>query len=185
MTHPAKVAEFSAHEYLRWENDQSEKHEYFRRKVFARVGATRRHVTVAMNLSALLLPHLRGTDCRAYMSDMKLRIEAANAFFYPDLLVTCDSDDHTAETYLTAPVLIVEVLSPPTEAYDRGEKFAAYRLIQPLREYVLVDSDTRRIEIYRLDPSRRWYLSEPNQEGGFRLESIELPLSSHQVFENV
>jgi Uma2 family endonuclease len=185
MSRPAKVAEVSADEYLRWESDQAEKHEYFRGEVFAMVGASRRHVTVALNLSGLLLQHLRGTTCRAYMSDMKLRIEAANAYFYPDVIVTCDSSDHAAESYLTAPVLIAEVLSRSTEAYDRGEKFAAYRLIQSLREYVLVDSDTRSIEIYRLDAARRWVLFEPNPEGEFRLESVDLLVSSRQVFENV
>ncbi len=185
MTHPAKIAECPAEEYLRWENAQSEKHEYFQGEVFAMVGATRRHVTVAMNLAALFLQHLRGSECRAYMSDLKLRIEAANAYFYPDLVVTCDKNDHAAESYLSAPVLIVEVLSPSTEAYDRGEKFAAYRLIRSLKEYVLVDPETRRIEIYRLDENRRWYLLEPDAAGDFQLESIALQVSSNRVFENV
>jgi Uma2 family endonuclease len=185
MTHPAKVAEFAAEEYLRWENAQTEKHEYFRGEVFAMVGATRRHVTVAMNLSGIFLQHLKGSGCRAYMSDIKVRVAGANAYFYPGLVVTCDKSDHAADAFLSAPVLIVEVLSPSTEAYDRGEKFAAYRLVPSLKEYVLADPDTRRIEIYRLDDKGRWYLSEPDTSGDFQLESIALNVSSNDVFENV
>jgi Uma2 family endonuclease len=185
MTHPEKVAEFSPEEYLRWENAHSEKHEYYRGEVFAMVGATRKHVSAAINLSLELGQHLRGTGCRIYMSDMKLRVEAANAFFYPDLIVTCDANDHAAEIYLISPVLVVEVLSPSTEAYDRGKKFAAYRLIPSLKEYVLIDPDTRRIEIYRFGDDGRWYLSEPDANGDFQLESIRLTVSSNRVFENV
>ncbi len=185
MTHPAKIADCSAEDYLRWEMEQKEKHEYFQGEVVAMVGATRQHVTIAGNLFTLISMQLRGTGCRAYMSDMKLRVDAANAFFYPDLLVTCDAADHISENHLSAPVLVVEVLSPSTEAYDRGEKFAAYRLIQSLKEYALIDPDTRRIEIYRLAADRRWYLLEPDVAGDFELESIDLRVSSSRIFENV
>jgi Uma2 family endonuclease len=185
MSRPAKLAHFSPEEYLAWEIQHEQKHEYVRGEVFAMVGATRKHVTVGMNLSAHCLSHLRGGPCRVYMSDMKLRIEAADAFFYPDLMVTCAPQDHVAETHLDAPILIMEILSPSTEAFDRGEKFAAYRLIPSLREYVLVDPDTQRIEIYRRDDTNRWYLIEPDESGEFELSSIRLQVSSALVFENV
>ena len=185
MARPEKIAEFPAQEYLNWENLQKEKHEYFRGEVFAMVGATRKHVTLAGNSFTSLANHLRGTPCRPYMSAMKLHIESANAFFYPDVLVSCDSADHAAETYLTAPILVIEVLSASTEAYDRGEKFAAYRQIPSLKEYVLADPENRTVEIYRRDDSGRWYLSEPDDRQFFRMESVDLRVRLGELFENV
>lgn len=185
MTHPAKIAEFSAEDYLHWELMQSAKHEFFRGEVFAMVGATRKHVTVAMNLSALLQSHLRGSSYRTYMSDMKLKVSEADAYFYPDLMVTCNAKDHSAENFLTAPILVIEILSASTEAYDRGEKFAGYRPLQTLKEYVLIDPESRRIEIYRRDDDKRWYLSEPDASEQFELQCIDLTVGVDQVFENV
>lgn len=185
MGHPAKVAEFIAEHYLAWENARSDKNEFLRGEVFAMVGATRKHVTVAVNMATILSTHLRGSGCRAYVSDMKLRIEAADAFFYPDVLVTCDAKDHEAETYMVSAVLIVEVLSPSTEAYDRGDKFAAYRKLPTLREYLLIDPESRRVEIYRAGTEGRWVLTDLDPAGTLRLESVNVEISVEQIFENV
>ena len=149
------------------------------------VGATRKHVTLAGNFFTFLSNHLRGSSCRPYMSDMKLHIERANAYFYPDLLVSCDPLDHSADVFLTSPVLVIEVLSPSTEAYDRGEKFAAYRQLPSLKEYVLVDPETRAVEIYRRDESGRWYLCEPDSARSFELTSVDLAVGVDALFENV
>jgi len=116
---------------------------------------------------------------------MKLRIEAADAFFYPDVLVTCDPKDHQAESYMLSQVLIVEVLSPYTEAYDRGEKFAAYRKVPSLREYLLIDPESRRVEIYRAGSEGQWVLNEIDPNGTLNLQSVNLEVPVQQIFENV
>jgi Uma2 family endonuclease len=185
MGHPAKIAEFSTQDYLVWENARPDKNEFLGGEVFAMVGATRKHVTVALNIATLLSVHLRGSSCRAYVSDMKLRIEAADAFFYPDVLVTCDAKDHQAEIYMISAVLIVEILSPSTEAYDRGEKFAAYRKVPTLREYLLIDPESRRVEIYRVGTEGQWVLTEVTRDGTLSLTSVDLQVPVKQLFENV
>ncbi len=91
------------------------------------VGANRQHNAITLNIATVLTAFLDGSQCRAYVSNMKLRVEAANAFFYPDVMVTCDEADHKADLYLSSPVLIIEVLTDSTQGYDRGGKFAAYR----------------------------------------------------------
>jgi Uma2 family endonuclease len=116
---------------------------------------------------------------------MKLRIEAADAFFYPDVLVTCNARDHEADVFMVSAVLIVEVLSPSTEADDRGEKFAAYQKAPTLREYLLIDPESRRVEIYRVGKEGQWVLTEVTGDGTLRLTSVDLEVPVQQLFENV
>ena len=122
---PQPTPAFTAADYLRWEAEQLDKHEYLRGETFAMGGASRRYVTISGNVFSALDDALEGTPCRAYMADMKVQAAADEAYFYPDVLVTCDPADHRADQFMRAPKLIVEVLSPATAAYDRGEKFAA------------------------------------------------------------
>ena len=131
-----------------WETGRDDKHEYLAGELLATVGARQEHVVVAGALFARLREHLRGTRWRVYISGMKLEIDAADAVFYPDVMVSCDEDDRRASLALHAPCLVVEVLSESTAAGDRGPKFAAYRLIPALRDYLLVDIDARRLELY-------------------------------------
>ena len=123
----------SAQDFLAWDETQSVRHEFVAGEVFAMAGAGEAHVTVALNVAMLLRQHLDGTPCRTFITDMKLRVEAADAFFYPDVMVTCSAADAGDPLVKRAPVLLVEVLSPATAAYDRGDKFAAYRQLAMLR----------------------------------------------------
>lgn len=91
----------------------------------------------------LLKSHLRGSGCRVYIADMKVKIDSLNVFYYPDVIVTCDSTDLTLDYYKKAPQIIVEVLSDSTESFDRGDKFADYRQIESLREYVLISQSKK------------------------------------------
>lgn len=172
-------------EYLGWETKQADKHEFVDGEVYAMVGVTRRHATVAGNVFRLLGARIDGGPCRAYMSDMKLRVEAANAFFYPDVFVTCDPRDHRADDYMSSAVLVVEVLSPSTAAYDRGDKFAAYRSLTGLREYLLIDPDRKRMECYRRGENDLWVLHEPDAEQSLSLQSVDLRLTLDDVFRLV
>lgn len=176
--------QFQFADYLAWETGQPEKHEYVRGETFAMTGARRVHVTVAGNLFAAFKQHLRGTPCRAYMADMKLRVEAADCAFYPDVMISCDRRDHAADLYLSHPVLVVEVLSEGTAAYDRGNKFADYRKLDSLREYVLVDVDARRVECFRLNAEQHWVLFD-YAEGECHFASLDLSLPLAAVFEDM
>jgi Uma2 family endonuclease len=180
---------FDRDAYLHWEAQQADKNEYLAGEVFAMVGARQDHVVVALALAARFREHLRGTRCRAYTSDMKLEVVAADAVFYPDVMVSCDEDDRQRELALRAPRLIVEVLSDSTAAYDRGAKFAAYRRLESLQEYLLVDVDARRLELFRREPVG-WVLHEvapadAGLDGVLHLASIDLGLSGHDAFDDL
>jgi Uma2 family endonuclease len=186
MTSPAERADFDAEAYLAWEDQQADKHEYVRGEVFAMVGARREHVVVAGNLFAAFKQRLRGGPCQAYVSDLKLRVEAADAFFYPDVMVSCDPGDHAASQFIANPILIVEVLSESTAAFDRGEKFAAYRTLPSLQEYVLVDIPSRRVETFRRASHDDWLFHECRPDhGDCRFTALDLAIPFDEVFENV
>lgn len=186
MTEPALQTRFASADYLTWEEQQPEKHEYLRGEVFAMVGARREHVVVSGNLYAAFKQRLRGGPCQAYVSDLKLRVEAADAFFYPDVMVSCDPRDHAAGQFVEHPRLIVEVLSESTEAFDRGDKFAAYRTLPSLEEYVLVDIQSRRVETFRRTADGDWLFHDHRAaDGECRFASIAVSVPFEEIFENV
>lgn len=170
--------------YLDWEAAQSDKHEYLRGEIFAMVGARREHALVTLALGALFREHLKRGPCQVFVADMKLRVEAADAYFYPDVMVTCDERDRSATLAIEHPCLVVEVLSDTTAAFDRGAKFAAYRQLPSLVEYLLVDIDARRLELYRRDGAR-WWLLDDIAGDGLHLESVGLTLHANQAFEDL
>ena len=186
MTAPAARDGFDAQAYLAWEERQPERHEYVRGEVFAMVGARREHVVASGNLYAAFKQKLRGGPCQAYISDLKLRVEAVDAFFYPDLMVSCDPADQAAEMFLARPILIAEVLSESTAASDRGDKFAAYRSLPSLREYVLVDIPARRVETFRRAADKEWLFHEylPGC-GDCHFPSLDVSVPHKEIFENV
>ncbi|MBI4756358.1 MAG: Uma2 family endonuclease [Betaproteobacteria bacterium] len=185
MGQTAEALHFSPEEYLAWESEQPGKNEYVAGEVFAMGGASRGHVTVALNVASALSELLAGGPCRVYMSDMKLEVAAAQAYFYPDVFVTCDADDHRAAQVMRAPTLIVEVLSPSTAAFDRGGKFQAYRHLSGLREYVLIDPEARSIELFRHDADGRWTLEDIAPDAALPLPSLGVDIPWVRVFRNV
>jgi Uma2 family endonuclease len=182
-THPTSSLDPQA--YLDWEKDQTEKHEYINGEIYAMVGARDTHVTVAGNVFALLREHLRGGPCRVYISDMKLRVEKANAFFYPDVFVTCDPRDRATDYYKSYPVLVVEVLSDTTAAFDRGRKFALYRQLTTLQEYVLIDPDSFTVDCFRRDEAGRWVLYAFAGEDEVEFQSVAFQISLADLFESI
>lgn len=119
------------------------------------------------------------------MADMMLKLGAMNAFFYPDLFVTCAESDHQAERYMTEPRVIVEVLSESTEAYDRGEKFERYRQFTSLAEYVLVNPIKHKAEIFRRDTTGHWVLHEYGGSDPVLFASLELTIESSVLYDKV
>ncbi len=176
---------FSAEEYLTWEAQQPEKHEFVAGEVFAMTGARQDHVVVSLNIASALKQRLRGTPCRTYMSDLKLRVAAVDAFFYPDVMVSCDPNDHKTAQYISHPTLIVEVLSDSTAAYDRGGKFVAYRTLESLQEYVIVDIDSRRLESFRRNANNEWLLHDYHGDIACEFSSLGVKLALTEIFEDI
>ena len=186
MSLPAPQPVFDAQAYLAWEAEQSTKHEYHDGEVFAMAGASDAHVTVAGNVYMALRNHLRGSPCSVFISDMKLRVEEDNAFFYPDVFVTCAESDRGQSHSKSAPVLVVEVLSPATSAYDRGAKFAAYRKLPTLREYALIDPERLSLDLFRREgDSKRWVLHPIEAGGHVEWASVGLQVPLEALYEDV
>ncbi|HRP24295.1 Uma2 family endonuclease [Thauera sp.] len=185
MALPQPAPHFERRDFFAWEAEQPVKHDFVAGEVFAQAGARQDHVVVALNIATSLRQKLRGTPCRAYISDMQLEVVQADAVFYPDVMVSCHPEDLAAERILHHPRVIIEVLSDSTAAYDRGAKFAAYRLLDSLQEYVLVDPDRRSVEIFRRLPSNDWLLATGDSARGVVLTALELEIGLDEVFEDV
>ncbi|MDD1415198.1 Uma2 family endonuclease [Dolichospermum sp. ST_con] len=175
----------SPEEYLEAEKSSPIKHEYIQGKIYAMAGASDAHVTITANLVALLRNHIRGTGCRIYVADMKARIESLDIFYYPDIMVTCDSRDTQFEYFKRYPSLIIEVLSPSTEALDRGDKFSDYQELDTLQEYVLVSQNRQRIDCFRRNSEGRWVLYSYRGNQQLELTSVNFSCSLTDVYEDV
>jgi len=176
----------SIDEYLEMENASSEKHEYYQGEIFAISGAKVPHNIIATNLVVALTIKLKGKSCRPFNSDQRIHVEANTLFTYPDISIICgdiitrNNDDYN----VLNPTVLIEVLSRSTKNYDGGEKFKLYRDIPTLREYVLVDSESIHIEIFRLNANNHWELEEYNK--GSRtilIQAINTPLSIEEIYE--
>lgn len=185
MSMPAEKLRFDAEAYLAWEAEQPYKNEYLAGEVFAMSGASDAHVTITGNLFAALRTHLRHTPCRVFMLDMKLRVEASDAYFYPDVFVTCDQDDRNRPLQKNSAVLVAEVLSPSTSAYDRGQKFAHYRKLPELREYALIDTELLSVDLFRRDDSGHWVLYPSTAGEIVEFASVGLSLPIEVLYEDV
>ena len=143
--------------YLEGERVSPIKHEYRRGRVYAMVGAKKSHIVLGTNLATLLNIHLANSPCLVLTSDIKVRLEEANCYYYPDIAVICDQREiNNIDDFIFYPVLIIEVLSKSTEAFDRGEKFNDYQTCPTLKEYVLIHQNQKKIECYRRDESGSW-----------------------------
>lgn len=175
----------TAAEYLEWEPVQPEKHEFIDGELYAMGGASRRHVTVTLNLATAIDQALEGTPCRVYMADMKLQVVKDEVYFYPDMMVTCDPTDHRADQYLRFPVFLTEVLSPSTEVFDRKDKASYYRRLPSLKEFLFIDPDRRNMELYRRNQAGLWELRDITAEQPLPLSSLELEIPWPRIFRNV
>lgn len=182
MGYALQKPRMTAAEFLAWDESQTVKHEFVRGEVFMMNGVVDTHNVAAMNLVIALRQHLRGSARRVYSSDVKLRVEAADCFFYPDLMVTCSALDAADRLIKREPVLVVEVLSPSTAAFDRGDKFAAYRMLQSLREYLLVDVEQRRCELYRIGSDGLWVLHPGASGEGVKLACVDLEIPGDELW---
>ncbi|WP_420455327.1 Uma2 family endonuclease [Rubrivirga sp.] len=170
-------------EYFDWEETQEEKHDYIYGEVFAMSGANRTHNDIAGNLAVALRLAFRGTECSAFSSDMRVQVEPDGRYTYPDLPAVCGEPTflNARETTLVNPALVAEVLSPSTEAYDRGDKLATYRGVPSIREIVLVRQDRRAVEVYRREGEARWTVEDLGQ-GTLALASVGAEVSFDELY---
>ncbi len=179
----APLPMLSIEEYLAGEMTSQIKHEYLAGQVYAMSDVSERHNLITGNFLVGLREKTRGGPCRVLVTEVKLRVEAADAFYYPDIMVCCDSADD--DPYVKrSPTVIVEVLSRSTAAIDRREKLRAYRTLASLREYVLVDSNRRAIEVYRRKDNS-WWRDVLESGDALAIESLGLILSQDAIYEDV
>lgn len=159
-------------------------------QVYAMAGASERHNLIALNVAGEIRNQFKGRPCRAYVNDMRVKVSPTGMYTYPDVVAVCGEphlEDRQVDT-LTNPTVIVEVLSPSTEAHDRGEKFAHYRKLDSLMEYVLVAQDTMRVEHYtrRDDSGVEWVLREiSTPDGTLYLHSIDCAVALSDIYDKV
>jgi Uma2 family endonuclease len=174
---PAEKIRLTADEFLTWEIEQPERWELVDGECFAMAGGTDIHNTISLNLAFALRAVFDGRRCGVFMSDMKLKIADDETVFYPDVMVSCDEADRGRRQWKEAPVLIAEVLSPSTEAYDRGRKFAAYRHIPSLNTVLFLSQNRLFVECYTRTGENEWMLTEARgANSAITLAALDLPL---------
>lgn len=170
--------------YLDWEPNQELRYEFVNGEVFAMTGGSLPHNDIAINLLTALRPPIRNQSCRINIADAKVNV-SPSIYRYPDLVVSCDDRDKTALNALSYPKLIIEVLSPGTEALDRGDKFKEYRTLPSLEEYVLISSTQINVEIYRRGEGRLWLYTAYQSEDLIKLQSVGFEFPIKLLYEDV
>ncbi|MEO0395755.1 MAG: Uma2 family endonuclease [Cyanobacteria bacterium P01_A01_bin.137] len=177
---------FTPEEYFEIERMSPIKHEYLQGQIVAMAGATKAHVIITGNLSALLVNHLRGKGCISYAVDMKVRLPELNYFYYPDLAVTCDDRDRVSnEDFILYPKLIIEVLSDSTEVFDRGDKFSDYKSVAELEEYVLIHQKQVLVERFQRKSGNLWLPQVYRAGEQVEFESVGFMCNIEVLYENL
>ena len=186
-----------AEAFLAWEALQTVRHEYVDGQVYPKTGAlgaqdtiahnTVAHNTITLNAYASLRPALKGTPCRAYCTDLKLRVNDKGDFLYPDLMVTCDARDRPSveDRFISHPWLIAEVLSDSTAAYDRGRKFELYRNIASLTHYLLIEQDRPHADLFFKNEQGQWVLQALTADDAIQIERLGQLWPVATLFEEV
>lgn len=179
---------YTPEEYLALERKAEYKSEYFAGEIFAMSGASERHNLIAGNVFAALHAQFRNRPCRVYASDMRVKVNLTGLYTYPDVVALCGEprfDDEQRDTLLN-PTVVIEVLSPSTEAYDRGDKFEHYRKLASLTEYVLISQEKIHVEHYIRQPDNQWLLSEASSpQDTIGLPSIDCTLVLAEVYDKI
>ncbi len=187
MTLP-KLKFQTVEEYLAFEDAALDKHEYYRGEIFAMAGASFIHNQIVANTLSEIALHLRDKKCQVLPSDLKIQVEANSLFTYPDLSILCEKPKfyNDRSDTITNPSVLIEILSPGTMDYDRGGKFALYREIVSLQEYILISSTEYRFEKFVRQHDNNWLLSEvrdPNET--VSIKTIEFSILLNELYRNV
>lgn len=185
MVAPVRLHRYTYREYLALEDGANVRHEFLDGEIYAMAGGTPEHAAICANVSTTLNVQLRGKGCRVHSSDLRIRVLETGLATYPDVTVVCTRAELDPENRLTVinPQVVVEVLSPGTAAYDRGEKLSHYQRIPSLREVVLVAHDEHLIEVWRRGEAGAWTRSEA-RSGTITLTSIDCTLELAEVYRD-
>ena len=190
MALPKQKKRYTVQEYYELERTAAYKSDFYAGEIFAMAGGTRRHSLIVMNISGELRQRLKGKPCVPYESNLRLKSKSTGLRSYPDVSVYCgpleqDMEDPDGETF-TNPSVIFEVLSPSTEAYDRGLKAASYRLIDSLKAYIFVSQETAHVEIFERQADNSWLLREARgQNAVLKIEPINVELPLSEIYDRV
>ena len=176
----------SIKEYLEFEKNSVDKHEYYRGEIFMMAGAMPKHNVIFKNVFRDIATHLKGKSCQPYGSDLRINIPENTLFTYPDISIICGdivTSEHDEDT-ATQPVVLIEILSKGTKDYDRGSKFKLYRDIPTLKEYILIDSESISIEAFSINQNNHWELIEYKTiDSILSIDSIDFQLSLTEIYE--
>lgn len=172
-------------EYLAFENSSEHKHEYFRGEVFAMAGASDQHNEIFSNLFGALTIQLKGKPCRPYGSDKRMKIPENTLYTYPDISIYCPASSPFESVKLSQePTVIIEIVSQSTKDYDRGTKFKLYRDIPSLKEYILIDSESIGVELFKLNSFNHWELEEyKTLDENFYIATLDVHISLRDVYQ--
>lgn len=181
----AIIHDYSIDEYLALERDSDLRHEYLGGEIVAMTGGSKAHNLISVNLVSALSEHLQGSSCTAYMADMKVYIDAAKHYFYPDVMVVCENSENPQKEYQVDNArLIIEVLSDSTEQRDREYKRVTYRLLSDLQEYVLVDQRKSEVSCYRRREDG-WEHVVYRDDEEVTLQSVGLNLPMQRIYRGL
>jgi Uma2 family endonuclease len=184
----ASKVQWTEAQYLEFERASQEKHEFLHGEIYAMTGGSNNHSVITLNTGSHIHMQIRGGSCRTYDSNMRIRVSTKGNYTYPDVSVVCGQPmflDDKKDTLLN-PTLIVEVLSPSTERYDRGAKFRHYQSIDFFRQYVLIVQDAPQIECYTRDDDGKWiYTVAIGLDSTIELTAIGCTLALKDVYENI
>jgi Uma2 family endonuclease len=180
---------YTLEEYLELDKNSEEKYEYFDGEVFAMAGGSPNHARLGFDIGTLFSQKLRGRGCEAFNSDMRVKVPDARPYRYPDVSVVCGEpvfEELNGQEMLVNPVLIVEILSPSTAAYDLKDKFIAYQSIDSFREYLVVSQDRPYVIQHIRQSKKRWLrIDIEGLDAEVALESINVTLSLSEIYERV
>lgn len=174
-------------EYLTWERKQPFKNEYHNGQIIAMSGASRAHNSITVDVTIQLGNQLMNSGCEVFASEMRVRTSPTVSYFYPDIIVVCDEpsfEDDTFDTLLN-PIVLIEVLSPSTAAFDRGEKFEYYKQLASLQEYILISQNSVRIEHYCRQETQWIHNTFQRPEDVLLLPSIECEVPLRAIYRRV
>jgi Uma2 family endonuclease len=183
-----RQAYFTAKEYLDMERMAPTKSEYYAGEVFAMAGASPNHSEIVANLTYVLVGQLKGRDCHVHPTDLRVHVNKAGLYTYPDVLVVCGRRRYTdsQKDTLLNPTVIFEVISDSTESYDRGRKFAMYRTLESLADYLLINQDESLVEHFTRAPDGSWVLSDHRGlDTAVTIASIDCTLPLADIYDKV
>lgn len=172
-------------EYLAWESTQEMRHEFCDGEVIAMAGGSRNHNRVSLNFSKILDNALADRSCEVYIADVKVQVQPRRKYFYPDVVVTCDERDRHDAQVVSFPCLIIEVISPSTEGFDRGFKFSQYRSFETLQEYVLVQVEQPIVEVFQRNDQGQWVFFEYGIGDQLFLKSVNVELAISDLYRQI